>query len=179
MEIRLSLVLLALLLVAGVALSASRPRAVADPQADDTRALAALEDAAALGRSDLDVARRLTTAYLRLGQPGLAIAAVRSAPPELGRDPLLTHRLSQAYEASGRVQDALSTAELAVARCASPGACNLATTAALDVHLSALSMLNRWGVQDPRRDTRTALAYQIAQRTARIASLGGTAPVGQ
>lgn len=174
MEIRLSLLLLALLLAAGVALSASHPRAVADPHTDDIRALAQLEDAAALARDDLDVARRLTTSYLRLGQPGLAIAALRSAPPELGRDPLLTHRLSQAYEASGRVLDALYTAQLAFARCSAPAACNQATLAATEVHLAALTMLQRWGVQDPRRDTRTALAYQLAQRTARIASLGAT-----
>jgi hypothetical protein len=174
MEIRLSFVLLTLLLVSGVALSASRPRAVTDPHAEETRVLAELEDAAALGRADLDVARRLTTTYLRLGQPGLAIATVRSAPPEMARDPLLTHRLSQAYEASGRVFDALNTAQLAFARCTADGACSLATQAALEVHLSALTMLQRWGVQEPRRDTRTALAYQLAQRTARIASLAAT-----
>jgi len=177
MEIRLSLLLLGVLLLSGAALSASRPRAVSEPLADDTLALAELEDAAALNRDNLEVARRLTTTYLRLGQPGLAIAAVRSAPPELARDPLLTHRLSQAYEASGRVADALSTAQLAFARC-TPGACTIATLAALEVHLSALTMLQAWGVQEPRRDTRTALAYQLAQRTARIASLG-LVPVGE
>jgi hypothetical protein len=183
MEIRLSLLLLAVLLMAGVALSASHPRAVSDPMAAETRALAELEDAAALARGDLDVARKLTTAYLRLGQPGLVIAAVRSAQPELARDPLLTHRLSQAYEASGRVDDALTTAQLAFARCTTPDAgmtgCNIATLTALEVHLSALAMLQRWGVQEPRRDTRTALAYQLAQRTARIASLGVTTPIGE
>lgn len=182
MEIRLSLLLLAVLLMAGVALSASHPRAVSDPMAVETRALAELEDAAALARGDLEVARKLTTAYLRLGQPGLVIAAVRSAQPELARDPLLTHRLSQAYEASGRVDDALTTAQLAFARCTTPdagSACNIATLTALEVHLSALAMLQRWGVQEPRRDTRTALAYQLAQRTARIASLGVTTPIGE
>ncbi|MET0389681.1 MAG: hypothetical protein ABW321_27155 [Polyangiales bacterium] len=173
MEIRLSLLLLVLLLTSGVALSASRPHAVRDPQSFDTKALIELEDAAAVARGNLDVARQLTTTYLRLGQPGLAIAAVRHAPPELARDPVLTHRLSQAYEASGRVEDALNTAQLAFARCATPGAsCNQATMAALEVHLDALATLQRWGVQDPRRDSRTGLAYQLAQRTARIASLG-------
>jgi hypothetical protein len=86
---------------------------------------------------------------------------------------LLTHRLSQAYEASGRVDDALNTAQLARARCVLPGAtCPPATMAALDMHADALGMLQRWGVQQPRRDSRTALAYRLAQRTARIASLG-------
>ena len=172
MEIRLSLALLAVLLIAGAALSASRPRAVSDPLSGETRALAELEDAASHSRGDLDVARRLTTTYLRLGQPGLAIAAVRSAPAELGRDPLLTHRLSQAYEASGRVDDALSTAQLARARCASALSCTPSMLATFDMHAEALAMLQRWGVQEPKRDSRTALAYRLAQRTARIASLG-------
>jgi tetratricopeptide (TPR) repeat protein len=176
MEIRLSLGLLALLLVAAAALSASRPQAVFDPADADTHALAELEDAASLARGDLLVTRRLATTYLRLGQPGLAIAAVRAAPAELARDPMLTHRLSQAYEASGRVDDALSTAQLARARCRSASnaapLCSAATQTALEMHEEALGMLVRWGVQEPRRDTRTALAYRLAQRTARIASLG-------
>jgi hypothetical protein len=180
MEIRLSVVLLALLLTAGAALSASGPRAVFDPSTQETRALAELEDSASLSRRDLDLTRRLATTYLRLGEPGLAIAAVRGAPAEFARDPLLTHRLSQAYEASGRVDDALGTAQLARARCAaavgSLPSCSAATQAALEMHAEALTMLLRWGVQDPRRDTRTALAYRLAQRTARIASLGLNAP---
>jgi len=172
MEIRLSVLLLALLLLSGAALSASHPRAVSDRERQDVTALSELEDQAAHGRGNLDVARRLTTTYLRLGQPGLAIATVRAAPPELARDPLLTHRLSQAYEASGRVEDALGTAQLALARCTALGACNYPTFAALEMHVEALTMLQRWGVQEPKRDTRTALAYRLAQRTARIASLG-------
>jgi hypothetical protein len=180
MEIRLSLLLLALLFTSGLALSASRPRAV-HPQGQDVHdlsdvmALAELEDAAAVARGDLEVARRLSTTYLRLGQPGLAIATVRRAPSELARDPLLTHRLSQAYEASGRVEDALNTAQLALARCVGPSSCSPSTSAALEVHIEALTMLRRWGVQEPKRDVRTGLAYRLAQRTARIASLGVSA----
>ena len=172
MEIRLSVMLLALLLLCGATLSASHPRAVSDRERQEVAALAELEDQAAHARGNLDIARRLTTTYLRLGHPGLAIAAVRAAPIELARDPLLTHRLSQAYEASGRVEDALGTAQLAVARCAALGACSYPTVATLEMHVEALTMLQRWGVQEPRRDTRTALAYRLAQRTARIASLG-------
>lgn len=176
MEIRLSLVLLALLLFCGAALSASHPRAVSDRDPGDLVALGELEDEAAHARGNLDVARRLATTYLRLGQPGLAIATVRAAPPELARDALLTHRLSQAYEASGRVEDALGTAQLALARCGA--ACAPATVATLETHVEALTMLQRWGVQEPRRDTRTGLAYRLAQRTARIASLG-VPPISQ
>ena len=171
MEIRLSLLLLVLLLACGAALSAAHPRAVGATQGQDLKALTELEDAAALARGDLGVARRLTTMYLRLGYPGLAIGAVRSAPPELARDAVLTHRLSQAYESSGRVDDAVNTARLALARCTPRSGCQQSTAATLEMHIEALSMLQRWGVQNPRRDTRTALAYRLAQRTARIASL--------
>jgi hypothetical protein len=182
MEIRVSAGLLVVLLVAAAALSASRPRAVFDPATTEMRALAELEDAASYARGDVRLAQQLATTYLRLGQPGLAIAAVRAVPGDLARDPLLTHRLAQAYEASGRVDDALSTAELARARCAarmSDGlgiGCSAATQAALDMHAEALTMLLRWGVQQPRHDTRTGLAYRLAQRTAHIASLGLVAP---
>jgi hypothetical protein len=172
MEIKLSLLLITLLLLSGAGLSAGHPRAVGNVRDYDLKALSELEDRAALSRNDLDVARKLTTLYLRLGQPGLAIAAVRSAPPELARDAVLTHRLSQAYEASGRVEDALNTAQLALARCTPRSGCPVGIAATLEMHVEALGMLQRWGVQEPRRDTRTALAYRLAQRTARIASLG-------
>lgn len=180
MEIKLSLLLIVLLLLSGAGMSAGHPRAVGNERerAHELKALSELEDKAALARNDLDVARKLTTMYLRLGQPGLAIATVRSAPAELGRDAVLTHRLSQAYEASGRVDDALNTAQLALARCTPRAGCAVGIAATLEMHVEALGMLQRWGVQEPKRDTRTALAYRLAERTARIASLG-LLPVGE
>ena len=186
MEIRVSLVLLVVLVVTGSALSASGPRSIVDPANAETQMLAALEDAASSGRADAALTQRLAATYLRMGVPGLAIAAVRAAPAVVARDPLLTHRLAQAYEASGRVEDALGTAELALARCrctAQPvtdeacdphSHCSASQVAALEQHQDALTMLMRWGVSDPRHDTRTGLAYRLAQRTARIASLGLT-----
>lgn len=186
MEIRVSLLLLVLLVVTGSALSAARPIALVDPASIEAEQLAQLEDAASAARSDLALTQRLAATYLRLGHPGLAITAVRAAPPEVVRDPLLTHRLAQAYEASGRVEDALGTAELALARCRcvvaqdeSCGAsaqCSASTYAALAMHREALTMLFRWGVSEPKHDTRTALAYRLAQRTARIASLAFRTP---
>lgn len=184
MEIRLSVVLLAVLLLLGSALSASDPIAVRTAEQGEAGELAQLEDAVAQNRADLPLTRSLAGTYLRLGQPSLAIAAVRAAPAELGRDPMLTHRLAQAYEATGRVEDALATAELAHARClcslrdsemcTNIPKCTGSLLAALEMHQEALSMLARWGVSDPRRDGRTGLAYKLAQRTARIASLGIT-----
>jgi hypothetical protein len=181
MEIRVSLVLLVVLVVTGSALSAAGPTALVDPASVEAVQLSQLEDAASAARGDLALTQRLAATYLRYGHPGLAITAVRAAPPEVGRDPVLTHRLAQAYEASGRVEDALGTAELALARCKcvavegelceQPSRCSASTLAALEMHQEALMMLMRWGVSDPRHDTRTALAYRLAQRTARIASL--------
>jgi hypothetical protein len=185
MEIRVSVVLLVVLVVTGSALSASEPRSLVDPVDPDSVALAQLEDAASASRGNLALTQRLAATYLKLGHPGLAISAVRAAPAEVGRDPMLTHRLAQAYEASGRVLDALGTAELALARCrCAAGAraddaecrgtrsCSPSTMAAFEMHAEALAMLVRWGVTEPRHDTRTALAYRLAGRTARIASLG-------
>lgn len=187
MEIRVSVALLVVLVITGSALSASEPRALVDPVDPDSLALAQLEDAASAARGDLALTQRLAATYLTLGHPGLAIGAVRAAPPEVGRDPVLTHRLAQAYEASGRVLDALGTAKLALARCAcTPDQadcqgqqrdarrtrCTASTQATFEMHADALAMLVRWGVTDPRHDTRTALAYRLAQRTARIASIG-------
>ena len=184
MEIRLSIGLLGLLLLLASALSAKAPKAVIDPVDPDTVALAALEDQLALERNNLELARRLTSTYLKMGRPGIAIAAVRTMPPEVARDPVLTHRLAQAYEASGRVDDALATAHLARARCmaqnklsSGEGSCSASTMAVLDMHADALSMLKRWGVQDPKHDSRAALAYRLAQRTASIASLGLRVPM--
>jgi hypothetical protein len=182
MEIRVSVVLLVVLVVTGSALSASEPRSLVDPVDPDSLALARLEDAASASRDNLGLTQRLAATYLKLGHPGLAISAVRAAPPEVGRDAVLTHRLAQAYEASGRVLDALGTAELALARCEcaaeqavecqGSAPCSASTMAAFEMHAEALAMLVRWGVTDPRHDTRTALAYRLAGRTARIASLG-------
>jgi hypothetical protein len=146
--------------------------------------LAALEDAFARNPADRALARRLTEAYLEHDRPGLAVAALRSADAGLLDDPLLVHRLAQAYEASGRVADALATSELALARCArSLGSsragsvtpvprhrCDNGLHAAMEVHRSALAQMVAWNVNDPRRDPRARFAYDLAIRRARVAS---------
>jgi len=186
MEIRLNLVLLAALGIVWGCLRGTDPAAALEPGTEETRELAALEDAFARDRDDIVLARRLSTRYLELDQPGLAIAALRSADPELLEDPMLSHRLAQAYEANGRVLDALATADLALARCgrtlgtahssaATPiprYGCSERELAVLDMHRSALDHMVRWGVADPRHDPRVRTAYELATRTARVASAG-------
>ena len=184
MEIRLSLGLLALLGVMAFSLTSRSPRAALAPHADATAELAALEDAYALAHDDLALARRLSSAYLRLQQPALAIGVVRGVSPELVADPMLTHQLAQAYEAVGRLDDAVATAAVAHARClravgssrvAAASApprfgCSPAALVALEQHAQALSYMLRWGVTDSRTDPRARTARRLAERRVRIAS---------
>jgi hypothetical protein len=187
MEIRLSLAMLALLVGVVWGLSARDPIATLDPLGPQAADLSALEDAYAERRDDLPVVRRLAAEYLRLDQAALAIGVVRGASPELAQDPILTHRLAQAYEAVGRLDDALVTVEVARARCSravgstdaallgAPASmpCSPATLVALEQHGQALLQMLRWGVTDPRNDPRAPLARGLSQRRARIASLDG------
>jgi hypothetical protein len=183
MEIRLNLVLLGALAVVWATLFANAPAAAIEPSDPARGDLADLEDRFARDRTDVVVARRLSTKYLEMDRPGLAIATLRSASPQLLDDPMLAHRLAQAYETTGRVLDAHATARLALARCArSLGAagssaatplprygCSEREYAALDRHLIALDYMVRWGVADPRADSRAQLAYDIALRRVRVA----------
>lgn len=186
MEIRLSLGLLALLGVVAYGLTFRAPEAVLQPASGLTHELAELEDAFAARHDDLALAQRLSAAYLKLGEPGLAIGVVRAVSPEFVTDPVLTHRLAQAYEAVGRLDDALATAAVAHARClravgssqlttttAAPPRfrCSQAALVALEQHEHALAQMLRWGVTDSRRDPRARAARSMAERRARIASL--------
>ena len=120
----------------------------------------------------------------RLDQPALAVTALSSADPEVREDPAVLHRLAQAYEETGRMEDALATADLAVARCgrslgsadsseltpAPRFGCSERTYAALSMHASALGHLVRMGVSDVQNDPRALTAYALAVRSARVAT---------
>lgn len=183
-EAKVNLFLLAVVLVAWAALTLAEPAAALDPAEATTRELAALEDAFALDRSDSALARQLADHYLSLHAPELAVAVLSASSPEVREDPAILHRLAQAYEQTNRLDDALATAELARARCArSIGSsdassltpvprhgCTERTYAALDMHVTALGHMIRWGVTHPRTDPRAQTAYSIALRSARILS---------
>jgi hypothetical protein len=184
-EMRINVAVLAVLAVAWGTLTAGEPVAAVTPGSAEAAALAALEDRLATHPTDRAAARRLADAYLERGRPGLAVAALRAGDPSLLEDPSVAHRLAQAYEGSGRLLDAAATADLALARCAralgssdaSPVTpvprfqCSERTYAALAVHRTALDHLLRWGVAEPSRDPRTRLAYSLAMRSARVATL--------
>jgi hypothetical protein len=187
MEIRLSSALLVLLVGIGWSLTARAPQPALTPDTEAARELARLEDAFATGHDQVQIARRLAAEYLRLAQPALAIGVVRAASPELIADPILTHRLAQAYEAVGRIDDAVATANVARARClraigsseasltSSPPrfGCSASTLVALEQHQQALEQMLLWGVTDPLRDPRARVARGLAERRAHIASLAG------
>ena len=190
MEIRISLGLMVALMVTAWGLSAHRPRAVMAPHRSDTGELAAIEDEFARNRDGLALGRRLAANYLRQEHPGLAIAAIRAADAALLADPILSHRLAQAYEKSGRLDDAVATANLALARCGralgtreagsvtrTPAyGCSAGEFAVIERHQRALLLMNGWGVQDPRTDPRAKLARLLSERRARLATAVSTAP---
>lgn len=184
MEVKLNLGILVALGVVWGSLTITEESAALDPSLDSTRELTHLEDRFATHRGDPSLAEELADAYLRMDRPELAVAALSAADPEVLESPAVAHRLARAYERTGRLEDALSTAELALARCgralgvgssseATPvpaHGCSERTYAALDVHQAALSRMHAWGVTDPRTDTRADRAYGMAVRAARLVS---------
>lgn len=184
METKVNLVLLGALAIAWGAATLAEPAAALDPSDRATDGLAALEDAFAVDREDREVAGQLADRYLAIGQPQLAVAALSSTSSAVREDPAILHRLAMAYEETGRMDDAVATADLALARCARAlgtsessrvtpipeSACSERTYAALDVHLSALSYMASWGVTDVQNDDRARRAYVLATRSARILS---------
>ncbi len=183
MELKINAALLALLGLAWGSLTARTPVAPLDPSAahPGVQELARLEDRVAHEPDDPIGVRRLAEAYLDMHRPGLAVAVLRAADPAILERPTIAHRLAEAYERSGRVADALATADLALRRCARalgtrPSAtpvplhvCDARAHAVLSVHRDALAHLVAWGVDRPSQDPRTADAYARATRRARLA----------
>lgn len=184
MEAKVNLVLLGTLVFAWGATTLAEPAAALDPAAYPTDELAALEDAYAADRGSPGLARELADHYLAMHQPQLAVSALGASTPEVREDPAVLHRLAQAYEDTGRMDDAYHTALLARARCGRAlgtedsssvtpvprHACSERTFAALDMHANALSHLRRWGVTDVENDPRGRRAYAMAVRSARLLS---------
>ncbi len=184
MEIKLNLGILVLLGAVWASLTITEESAALDPSLDSTRELSVLEDRWATHRDDPALAEELADAYLRLDRPELAVAALMTADEDVLSDPAVAHRLARGYERTGRLEDALSTSSLALARCgralgvegsseATPvpeHGCSERTYAALDVHHAALARMHAWGVTDPRGDARADRAYGMAVRAARLVS---------
>jgi hypothetical protein len=179
LEIRVNIVLMALVGLLWLGLRAHAPAPISESH--ELARLAALEDAFGNDPADKRSLVALTDAYLEAGYPLMAVAALRHAEPALLEEPIVAHQLARAYEGSGRLLDALATADLALARCgrvlgasaldtAVPHyACAERTLSMLDTHKSALEKMVRWGIVDPRVDPRAQRAYDLALRRARIA----------
>ena len=177
-EIRFNLVLIALASLCWAALSAHSVEPILEaPELAELRRVEA--NAARSGAPDDLVV--LSEAYLSRGFPALAVVALRAAEPHHLEVPAVAHQLARAYEQSGRLIDALATADLALVRCSRvlgarflstqvpPYGCSERTLAKLDMHKGALERMARWGIVDPRSDPRAQRAYDLALRRARIA----------
>ncbi len=183
MEIRINIVFLATLGATIASMTFVDPDSLADWNSSETRAVTNLEDALARNRSDLTTARLLANKYLEAGRPQFAVAAIRSVPSHLADDPPLLDLLAAAYEATGQVDDALSTAELALSRCERTlGSASSSVTTPIPayrcterehgmlvLHKNALAYMSQWRVADPRVDSRARLAYLLASRRATVA----------
>jgi len=179
-EIRVNIALMVLVGLTWLGLRAHAPVAI-EAGRPWVAQLATLEDAFGADPGDKRALVGLIDAYLEEGYPLLAVAALRNAEPSLLEEPVVSHQLARAYEANGRLLDALATADLALARCSRAiGArpletavphysCTERTFALLDTHKSALERMVRWGIVDPRVDPRAQRAYDLALRRARIA----------
>ena len=184
MEVKVNLGILAVLGVVWVSLTLAEPTAAMDPASEATRALTELEDRFAADRDDPALAAQLADVYLDLDRPELAIAALSVAEADVVSDPGVAHRLARAYEQTSRLEDALATAESALARCGRAigtrdassltpipeRGCSERTYASLEMHHAALARMHAWGVTDPRRDPRAHRAYALSVRAARIVS---------
>lgn len=183
MEVKINVGILMALGLVWASLTWTEESAALDPRAESTAELAHLEDYFATHPADADVAQSLADAYLQLDRPELAIAVLNRADGVVLERPSVAHRLARAYENAGRVDDALATTDLAIARCArSLGTresqatslprfgCTERTYAALDVQRQALRRMQAWGVTDPRTDDRADRAYTLAIRSARVAT---------
>ncbi len=184
MEIKINLGILVALGLVWAALTLAEPGAALDQTAETTRTLGALEDRFAHDHGDVALAEQLADAYLELDRPELAVATLSRADADVLADPGVGHRLARAFERTARVDDALSTAEVALARCGrSLGSgdasavtpipereCTERLYAALEMHRGALARMRAWGVTDPRIDPRASRAYGLAVRAARIMS---------
>ncbi|MFK8000580.1 MAG: hypothetical protein AB8H86_13350 [Polyangiales bacterium] len=133
--------------------------------------------------SDIPALRELSTAYLAAHRPAAAIAALRSVEPTTLEHPALGRALADGYQAMGRFDDALASAQLTLDRCArSLGAsdgpsgtavprfrCSAREYARLSVQEEALRRVVAWDVVQAN-DRRVAHAYDLALRRARVAS---------
>ncbi len=179
MEIRVNLGLIAFVALVWLGSYVQAPMRLGTPV--EMAQVGALEDQAARHPGDPAALVALSERYLAGGYPQLAIHVLRAADATLLEEPRLAHQLARAYENSGRLLDALATADLALIRCARVlgakpfetavphFACDERTLAKLDMHKTALERMAQWGVVDPRRDPRAQRAYDLALRRARIA----------
>ena len=180
MELGVNIGILAAL---GLAWSVMAPGEIsADFSSSEAARLGALEHSLGAGE-DLATLIELSEGYLQADRPAAALALLRAASPHLLEHPSLGNILARSYEGLGRFEDALASARLSLDRCARAlGAsngpqgtavpryrCGARDYARLSVHHGALQNIVAWGIVR-LRDPRSAQAYDLALRRARVAA---------
>ncbi|MBI2895618.1 MAG: hypothetical protein HYY06_18825 [Deltaproteobacteria bacterium] len=155
--------------------------AMVDLSSDNNNDLAELEDAYYHNAGDADLGLRLAAEYRDRGEPELALAALRQMAPNATALPAIQHQYSLIYSDLGKLPEAVASGRTAVVRCArslqyvtngSATMCSEGQLTRMELHLSVMERLVKWGVVDPKLDPeRTHLAYELSFRTARLASV--------
>jgi hypothetical protein len=136
---------------------------------DDTRAMAALEQQAALEPTAESVGK-LASAYLDRNQPGLATAVLEQAGTQLLDEPNVARLYARALFHRGRAREALAVARRASGACTdAPDACAGWLVAATSRQVAFLEQLAQAGIEDPLTDPAATLA--AARRSRREATL--------
>lgn len=120
-----------------------------------------------VARSPADEAKliKLGQAYVARGAPGLAVAAIRNAPPELQQSPHVQHLWARALLHQGLASQALAMQRQVLQAC-DQGRCDLNLQARAQHHECFLQGLVQRGIEDYRRDPDGALdAYRDVEKT--------------
>lgn len=163
--------------------------AMMDLSSDNNSNLAELEDAYYHNAGDAELGLRLAAEYRDRGEPELALAALRHLAPDAAALPAIQHQYSLIYSDLGKLPEAVASGRTAVVRCArslqyvtsgSATMCSEGQLTRMELHLSVMERLVKWGVVDPRLDPeRARLAYDLSFRTARLASVPTSTRSGQ
>ncbi len=135
--------------------------------------LVRLEHASAEARASRATLLELAEGYLDARQPGMAIATIERASPELRTVAEVEHLYARALVAAGRATEALMAERRALSACArAPGtdACSASLQASSARRIALLETLQGFGVEDaPMNPKATQLAYVVATRPVAVA----------
>ena len=118
---------------------------------------------------DASSLRDLAQGYLDANAPGLAVAAIETAPESLQHDVYVEHTYARALIDSGRASDALVAEQHVLATC-DRQSCDSWLLASAMRRADILKELEKLGIDDAQAHPESAaVAYHAATREARLA----------